>query len=78
MKLHNAWSVETLGLIEAVRFTRSGSAYELVWVDGEWRLCSNGTNGRVSVLARGVPTARNMKEARRVGTDWCNRVEEEN
>lgn len=71
------WSVEMLGLISAVRFTRKDAPYELVWCDNEWRMCSNGPNGRVSVLARGVPEARSMKEARRVGEAWIREIESE-
>lgn len=73
MKLHPAWRIELLGIIEAVKFQRIGSPAQLLWCDGEWRY----GNDRMMAPARGVPAARTMTEARRVGTAWINEVEAE-
>jgi hypothetical protein len=67
VKLPQGWSVEMLGLIESVKFTRSGQGrVSLLWSDGVWMMGM----GQAHVSAPGVPSARTMDEARRVGTAW--------
>jgi hypothetical protein len=63
--LPKGWRVEMLGIIAAVRFT-SPAGSDLTWSDGAWTI----GRGSVAMSARGVPAARTMAEARRVGTAW--------
>ena len=67
--LPKGWTVEALGLIEAVQF-RNGNM-ELCWCDGQWTVGS----ARMQVPARCIPEARTMKEARTIGTKFINDTE---
>lgn len=57
------WRVELLGLIGGVEFTHT-SGRGLLWCDGRWSMTTHG----ITTTAPGVPVARSMSEARRVGT----------
>lgn len=65
------WSVELLGMIEAVKFTHR-DGYGLLWCDGRWQ--SHASNGR-AMPAPAVPAAQTMTEARRVGAAWIREMD---
>lgn len=65
------WRCERLGLIATVEFSRGDS--RLTWCDGQWRM---GT-ARVQMSAPGVPTARTMNEAVKVGKAFLAACEDE-
>lgn len=71
-KLPQGWSVELLGLIKAVEFSHPERP-KLLWCDGEW----SAVHGKLAVPAPGVPKARTMAEARKAGTEFIIRAEEE-
>jgi hypothetical protein len=58
------WSVELLGIANAVTFSHD-SGQGLLWCDGRWSMTS--ASGW-KVPAPGVPVAHSVKEARKAGT----------
>lgn len=70
--LPKGWSVEMLGLANAVSFTGPNGT-GLLWTDDRWYL----THGASLVPARSVPFARTQTEARRIGSEFINKMEED-
>lgn len=70
--LPKGWSVELLGLINAVRFTGPIAA-ELLWTDSKWYL----TNGTTMVELHSLGYASTQIEARRIGSEFINKMEED-
>lgn len=70
--LPRPWRVELIGLANAVEFSHPDGR-RLVWTDGTW--WSEYRRGRH--IARGIPAADDMKAARRVGTEWLARMEQD-
>lgn len=75
LKLPPGWRVELLGLIRAVEFSHPSPerTMKLLWVDGEWSI----VHGSKAMPASGVPKAKTMAEARKVGTEFLVRAEGE-
>lgn len=70
-KLPSGWTVELLGLIEAVEFSHPGRTFKLLWCDEQWSV----VHGSKAMPASGVPKAKTMDEARKRGTEWIIRAE---
>lgn len=68
------WSVELLGMIEAVQFTNGDR--RLLWSDGRWYRESRLSTGWTVAPAPGVPSADTMRDARRVGCEFLHEFEE--
>lgn len=67
------WRVELLGLIRAVEFSHTSPerTMKLLWVDGRWSV----VHGTLAMPASGVPKAKDMAEARKVGAEFITRAE---
>ena len=72
-KLPPGWRVENLGLIQAVEFSHKDPerTMKLLWCDGQWSI----VHGSKAMPASGVPKAKDMAEARKVGTEFIIHAE---
>lgn len=74
-KLPGGWSFQAHGLAECVAFERADGNLQFVWVDGRWFYSSRVLGQWHTTRATGIPGARTMAEARRVGVAWIRRAE---